>query len=223
MKRWELCILVGLVAALITGSMTGFAARCDAVRQDSIRLHILANSDSERVQQLKLMVRDAVLAETADAFQGAQTKEEAVERARAGLDRITAVAERTLRENGCNDPVRAQVVNMFFTTRQYGSVVMPAGRYDAVRILIGDAAGRNWWCVMFPPMCLPAAEQKPSSEMTEAERALIPAEPEYEVRFAVVEWYESLREKLAQKKAESSKAEDQCSSPGDKSSSEAEI
>ncbi|WP_312641449.1 stage II sporulation protein R [Hydrogenoanaerobacterium sp.] len=208
MKRWELSILIGLVLSIITGSITGFAAQCDTVRGSTIRLHILANSDSQSDQALKLMVRDAVLTEAADAFGGAETKERAVKLARENLGEITAVAEKTLRANGCNDKVTAQVVNMFFTTRQYGSVMMPAGRYDAVRILIGEGAGRNWWCVMFPPMCLPAAEKKQRSEMSAAEQILISAEPEYELKFAVVEAYEKLKDKW-EKKQEEKKIEEE--------------
>lgn len=194
MKRWELSILIGLILSIITSSITGFAAQCDVVRDSTIRLHILANSDSKSDQALKLMVRDAVLTEAADVFGGAPTKQRAVELAQQNINKITAVAEKTLRANGCNDKVTAQVVNMFFATRQYGDVVMPAGHYDAVRILIGEAAGKNWWCVMFPPMCLPAAEKKQSSEITKAEQVLITAQPEYELKFAVVEAYEKLKE-----------------------------
>lgn len=199
MKRLELAILIGLVTSIITGSMLSFAAQCGAVRGETIRLHILANSDSESDQQLKLLVRDAVLVEAGGAFGGASTKAQAVEQARESLSEITRTAEETLRQNGCADDVRAEVVNMFFTTKQYDDVVMPAGRYDAVRILIGEGKGRNWWCVMFPPMCLPAAESRESKELTEAERSLIPAEPEYKVKFAVVEAVESLREKWSER------------------------
>ena len=196
MKRWELAILIGLILAIFTGSMSGFAAQCETVREDTIRLHILANSDSDADQALKLKVRDAVLREGADLFGTAPDKRGAVELARSNTGRIAEIAERTLRENGCRDSVEVQVVNMYFATRQYGDVVMPAGHYDAVRILIGEGKGHNWWCVMFPPMCLPAAESRGTREAALAEGELIPAEPEYKVKFAVVEAYEALKDKL---------------------------
>lgn len=197
MKRWEISILIGLILSITTNSITSFAAQCSEVRQSTIRLHILANSDSEADQALKLLVRDAVLTQTADVFGGAQEKEQTIALAQSNIGRITTVAEKTLRENGCNDSVTVQVVNMFFETRQYGNVVMPAGQYDAVRILIGAGAGHNWWCVMFPPMCLPAAQGKPNPALTQEQNdMLIPAQPEYQIKFAVVEVYEKLREKL---------------------------
>lgn len=197
MKRWEIAILIGLVLSITTSSITSFAAQCAVVRQSTIRLHILANSDSEADQALKLLVRDAVLTQTADVFGGAQEKEQAIALAQSNKGRITAVAEQTLQQHGCDDKVTVQVVNMFFETRQYGSVMMPAGQYDAVRILIGAGAGHNWWCVMFPPMCLPAAQGKPNPALTqEQNKMLLPAQPEYEIKFAVVEAYEKLRQKL---------------------------
>lgn len=213
MKRIELAILIGLILSITTNSITSFAARCDTVRQNTIRLHILANSDSEADQALKLLVRDAVLTQTADVFTGAQTKEEAVNRARENKVRVQHAAEETLRKNGCGDLVEVQVVKMFFATRQYGEVVMPAGEYDAIRILIGNGAGHNWWCVMFPPMCLPAAEQKQNdAPPTQAEQTLIPAQPEYNVKFAVVELYEKWKEKQHDDEAAASEAEAQLSS-----------
>lgn len=207
MKKIELAILVGLVLSIVTCSITSFAADCVEVREDTIRLHILANSDTEADQALKLLVRDAVLTQTADIFSASRTKAEAVEKARAGTGEIVRVAEETLSKNGCGDAVRAEVTNMFFATRQYGGVVMPAGRYDAVRVYIGEAEGHNWWCVMFPPMCLPAAAGKSKSEQAAvAENSLIPAAPEYEVKFAVVEAVETIKEKwrVYKEKAEAS-------------------
>ena len=203
MKRIELAVLIGLVLSIATCSVTSFAADCGTVRAETIRLHILANSDTEADQALKLLVRDAVLKEANTAFGTAETKAQALEKASAGVGEITRVAESTLRKNGCNDTVRVEVTNMFFETRQYGNVIMPAGRYDAIRIYIGEAKGRNWWCVMFPPMCLPAAESdKDRKTQTEtaaqAEQILIEAAPEYEVKFAIVEVIEAVKEKLQQ-------------------------
>lgn len=238
MKRWELSILIGLVLAIFTTSITGFAQQCSAVRGATVRLHILANSDSERDQALKLQVRDAVLDSVEDTLARAATREEALALAEQSLPSVERTARETLRANGCTDDVRAEIVNMYFATRKYDNgVVMPAGRYDAVRILIGEGAGRNWWCVMFPPLCLPAAEPDkaadesaeqgeaaaavdgkpaqaeaaagqpsgfPTQSQSEAaqetpaqrlgEQVLLHEKPEYEVKFAVVEAYERIKE-----------------------------
>ncbi|MEG2537593.1 MAG: stage II sporulation protein R [Hydrogenoanaerobacterium sp.] len=207
MKKIELAVLAVLIMSVISCSFTSFASACGAVRDETIRLHILANSDTDADQALKLMVRDAVLAEADKAFGKSTTKEEALLNAQAGMGEIISTAEDILRNNGCNDAVRAELTNMFFTTRQYGSVVMPAGRYDAVRVYIGEGKGRNWWCVMFPPMCLPAAKagasvSEKSPQQLAAEAVLIEAKPEYKAKLAAVELYEKLKEKLHKYKAD---------------------
>ncbi|MEG1954291.1 MAG: stage II sporulation protein R [Hydrogenoanaerobacterium sp.] len=207
MKKIELAVLAALVMSVISCSFTSFASACGAVRDETIRLHILANSDTDADQALKLMVRDAVLAEADKAFGKSTTKEEALLNAQAGMGEIISTAEDVLRNNGCNDEVRAELTNMFFTTRQYGSVVMPAGCYDAVRVYIGEGKGRNWWCVMFPPMCLPAAKAgasvtEKSPQQLAAEAVLIEAKPEYKAKLAAVELYEKLKEKLHKYKAD---------------------
>ena len=87
-------------------------------------------------------------------------------------------------------------VNMYFTTREYETFTLPAGMYDAVRITIGDAEGKNWWCVLYPPLCLPAAQSEETLEqaLDEQETDLVTRNPQYEVRFAVVEWFENLKQ-----------------------------
>lgn len=203
MKRWELSILIGLVLAIFTSSITGFAQQCSTVRSSTVRLHILANSDSEEDQALKLQVRDAVLGAVEDTLAVAETREAALQLARESLPEVERTARGVLQSAGNTDAVRAEVVNMYFATRRYeNGVVMPAGRYDAVRIIIGQGAGHNWWCVMFPPLCLPAAEgESPPEDESAAqrlgERVLLHEKPEYEVKFAVVEAYERVKEYFA--------------------------
>ena len=207
MKRWELAILIGLLLSIFTNSITGFAQQCGEVRASTVRLHILAASDTEEDQALKLMVRDAVLREEGAIFADAQNREDALRCAQSLIPRIEETARRVLQEQGRNMNVRAEVVNMYFETRHYPEegVVMPAGRYDAVRILLGDGVGRNWWCVMFPPLCLPAAENPTPDQQAAQERvrqaaadgALIADQPKYEMKLAVVEAYESIKELFA--------------------------
>ena len=120
-----------------------------------LRLHILANSDSEKDQQLKLMVRDELLER--GLFNGAADLDEAERIAKARMSEIVRTAESVLRRNGCMDRVSAELADADFDERVYGDITMPAGRYRALRIMIGDARGHNWWCVMYPPLCLPAA------------------------------------------------------------------
>ncbi len=137
-----------LVAASLP--ITALAAQRQSVSSKLVRLHVIANSDSERDQSLKLMVRDAVLDITADLSEGELPD---------SLDRIHAAAEDVLRENGCHYPVRVLLGNEEYGTREYDSFTLPAGVYRSLRVEIGDAAGHNWWCVLFPPLCFASAEE----------------------------------------------------------------
>lgn len=190
MKKMDIAIVFGLLLTFFTTAVWGFADTCEEIRGEVLRIHILANSDSPEDQQLKLMVRDAVLEECGDLFDSQGTLEQAKERAQANLIRLEETANRTLEEQGCTDKAQAQIVNMYFNTREYEDFTMPAGCYDAVRITIGEGKGRNWWCVMFPSLCLPAAEDKMES-FTPSQQKLIGSKPAYEPRFALVEWWEN--------------------------------
>ncbi|MBR5683497.1 MAG: stage II sporulation protein R [Ruminococcus sp.] len=148
----------GLILAILISNMGSFISdgrSLDELRSSVLRLHILADSDSARDQQLKLKVRDELL--RSGLFNGAADLSEAEAIAAESLGDIERTAERVLRENGCGDKVTAELADVEFDERIYGDITMPAGRYRALRIKIGRAGGHNWWCVMYPPLCLPAA------------------------------------------------------------------
>lgn len=196
MKKIEWSVLIALVFTILFGSVTTFAAECSQIREDVLRLHILANSDSEEDQALKLKVRDRILLEMGDVFETPETLEDAKTAASKYLDEIREIAQQEVYDNGYDYPVHAELVNMYFTTREYETFTLPAGMYDAVRITIGDAEGKNWWCVLYPPLCLPAAQSEETLEqaLDEEETDLVTRNPQYEVRFAVVEWFENLKQ-----------------------------
>ncbi len=122
-------------------------------RGDYVRLHILANSDSIKDQQLKLKVRDAVIAYLTPFVKDVSDAGEANTIIANHQANIIMVANAVVSENGANYPVAVQMGTFEFPVRSYGSLVLPAGEYQAVRILLGQAAGQNWWCVLFPPLC----------------------------------------------------------------------
>ena len=196
MKKIEWSVLIALVFTILFGSVTTFAAECSQIREDVLRLHILANSDSEEDQALKLKVRDRILLEMGDVFETPETLEDAETAASKHLDEIREIAQQEVYDNGYDYPVHAELINMYFTTREYETFTLPAGMYDAVRITIGDAEGKNWWCVLYPPLCLPAAQSEETLEQAlgEEETDLVTRNPQYEVRFAVVEWFENLKQ-----------------------------
>ena len=190
-SRWELSVLMGLALALSLSSFTRFSAACAGVREDTLRLHILANSDSEADQELKLAVRDAILQAEGGMFAAERTKEGALRAAGADLEAIRAVAQRTVRARGYSYPIAVRLENMYFSTREYDGFTLPAGRYDAVRVEIGAHAGKNWFCVLFPPMCVPAATSDGGQDMSAysgAEQQAVCSS--YKVGFAAVEWLE---------------------------------
>lgn len=200
--RRELAVLAGLLLALLLSNFTQFASACAAVRADTLRLHILAASDSEADQALKLAVRDAILAEAGGLFAAGGTKQEALDAARRSLPLLQSIAQETLRAHGCADAVSVRLEELYFDTREYDGFTLPAGRYDAVRVELGAHAGKNWFCVLFPPLCLPAAsdtQDVPEGDVpaySDAEQNVISGP--YRIRFATVELLEGWKEALRQ-------------------------
>lgn len=118
-----------------------------------IRLHVIANSDSSADQALKYRVRDRVINQMEPVFAQAADINEVRQRLRDNLPQIQALAAATVGEAGEDYPVAVYFGPANFPTKSYGSLTLPAGRYEAVRIVIGDGQGANWWCVLFPPLC----------------------------------------------------------------------
>ncbi len=174
-------------------SLCGFYGECQGVRENVVRLHILANSDSEEDQMLKLKVRDAVTVTAAGWLDGATDAEMALRMAAEKLPQIQAVAQQTVREAGYPYAVTAQLCEMYFTTRQYDAVTLPAGTYEAVRLTIGSGEGKNWWCVVFPPLCLGAATKEEAlTDVLDASQQALVTDSRYQVRFKLLEWFEAL-------------------------------
>lgn len=194
MKKIIFAVVAGLFVTSIL-SVSGFIKISSNIRDDVLRLHVLANSDTVEDQNLKLKVRDAVLEEGKDIFDGEINVENAEEKISIEKSRLIDAAENVVRQNGFDYDVDVFVTDEFFDTRSYGNITLPAGNYTAVKVTIGESAGHNWWCVMFPPMCLPAAEDKTEIDMylNEDEIKVVKCNPEYDVRFKIVEWYEQIK------------------------------
>ena len=154
---------------------------------DTLRLHIRPENDSIASQSAKLHVRDAVLAYL-DTACPAQSKPEAIAWTAQHLFELQLTARHALAKLGLRAPVRVQLVNMYFPTRRYGSGTLPAGRYDALRITLGenDRSGKNWWCVLYPGLCRAAC----GSYALPQENDLICGE--YIVRYRLVDWVQSV-------------------------------
>ena len=190
MKGFESLLLIGLVFTLFSSGVNRTVATGNEIRSETLRLHIIANSDSEEDQQLKLKVRDAVLEATGELFAEVSGKTEAVAAAEYSSNDIKAIAEKVIAEEGFGYPVQVEVVEMWFETRSSEGFTLPAGDYDAVRIIIGEGEGKNWWCVMYPALCVPGAE-KPLEKY--GDNADFISGNGFEIRFMLIEWIESLK------------------------------
>jgi stage II sporulation protein R len=150
-KFFGLCLVLTLLFSL---SITYAKSISRDISNSVLRLHILANSNSDADQNLKLAVRDRILKEAGHLFEGANSADDAVSVADKNLNTIIKIAKDEIKRQGFDYPVNAEIGNFAFPTKSYGDITLPSGKYRALRIKIGNAAGENWWCVMYPPLCL---------------------------------------------------------------------
>lgn len=178
-------------------SVVSFNDKSESIRNEVFRMHIVADSDSNDDQLLKLKVRDEVLSFADEYLKNAKNKEQAEQIIKSNKDEIVTRALKVINENGYNYSVDVKIGKCFFPTKTYNnSVTLPAGEYDAVNVIIGEGKGHNWWCVMFPPMCLPCADAKNEIKdyLSTDEQKLVNSKPELEPRFKIVEIIEKFKE-----------------------------
>ena len=165
----------------------------EAIYNSVIRLHVIAASDSDSDQALKLKVRDAVLSGLSTLSEGCSSKSEAEEKLASQLDEIRAVALETLAAEGCDCQVSVSLGKEKYPQKNYDGVCFPAGEYTSLRIVIGEGEGKNWWCVLFPQLCLAGAK---NAEAAFVEVGLTPEQyrvitetdvPKYKLRFKIID------------------------------------
>lgn len=181
-------LIFGFIFSVIV-SMLNFSGKCESISEKILRLHIIANSDSCEDQTLKLKVRDEIINKFGSELEVYSNLEEAKQVAESKISEIEDFAKNVVHENGYDYPVKAEVTKMYFNIRRYKEVTLPAGFYTALRITIGQGKGKNWWCVMFPPMCLPAAEEKRelSEVLSDSQIDIVENEGEYIIKFKALE------------------------------------
>ena len=188
-KRWEIALAASLLAAVLVCSVPIRAQ--NQLAEKLVRLHVLANSDSEEDQRLKLAVRDAVLR----AADGADEIDDTL------LYILQQTARKTVEEEGYAYPVTVTRECAWFDTRRYETFSLPAGYYDAVRVVIGEGAGRNWWCVIYPPLCAGVCEEDLAAiakefSLSDEEISLICEEEGYVIRFKLADLLGKLLHKI---------------------------
>ena len=196
-RRIEISILISLVLCSIL-NITSFSNHCNGIRDKMLRMHVIANSDSKADQTLKLKVRDAVLSKGKEIFDGSVTAWEAEEKIKPYIDELEKTALSVIKNEGYNYDVNITVQKDFFKTRTYdNSVTLPAGYYTAVKVIIGEGKGQNWWCVMFPPMCLPAAnaECEIDDVLNSDENNIVSNGQKYKIKFKIIEICEEFLKK----------------------------
>lgn len=197
---WESALLIAFAVTLVIG---GYAsASRSALAEQVLRLHVVANSDSAEDQTVKLQVRDAVLAQAEPLLEGVEDSRSAERILTPHLAELEQTAAEVLSAQGFEDAVAVSITEQWFPTKEYESFALPAGQYRALKVVIGEGKGQNWWCVVFPPLCFAAVTEEvvaaaAEAGLSEEQVALITGQDEgYVLKFKIIEWWELLLEKL---------------------------
>lgn len=206
-KRVILLLLLLIIYTIICAFSYVNAVSTD-IQNSVFRLHVIANSDSEEDQNLKYIVRDKVLEYIHTISNNTNSKQDVINLANSNVDTIQKIAEETIYENGYNYSVKISIGNFAFPTKTYGDISFPAGFYDALKIEIGEAKGRNWWCVMFPPLCfvdvtsgiVPDESKETIKQNLSDEEYELLSENNTEIsfKFKIIEMFQNIGIKLAQ-------------------------
>jgi len=194
LKKWELALIIALGVTLLTGA--GLVRQQRQLADRLIRLHVVANSDSAEDQTLKLTVRDAVQLELGPLLDGVSDREEAVRIVEDSIDSLTRAARDTVTNQGYDHNVNVTIGFESFPAREYKTFTLPAGRYLSLRVDLGESAGSNWWCVVFPPLCADSDVRASDAleTLTDDQITLITEDGAgHVVRFRVLDWIERVR------------------------------
>ncbi len=200
MKKYivEISLALGLCVSLITGALALETQRNISCKL--IRLHIIANSDSRDDQALKLTVRDEILKMVEELTENCKNTEDAERVVSENLDILQKCADEVIAENGFIYRSQAEISDVYFPTKVYDGFSLPAGKYRALRIHLGEGRGQNWWCVLFPPVCVSAAEAETEfskNGFTENELSLVTSDaPQYKFKFKLLEIIEAAEKKF---------------------------
>lgn len=195
MKKYLILVLVALM--LLSGMQ--IVQRQKALSSKLVRLHVVANSNQETDQQIKLQVRDAVLQQVQNLTAGCQEKEETVVILQENLSALQQTAQRALQQAGSSDTAHVSLCQERFPTRLYETFSLPAGEYTSLRVELGQAKGRNWWCVVFPTLCTAAQTQDmqaiaAAAGFDDGEIAMITSDQtQYQMEFKLLEGLEKLK------------------------------
>lgn len=191
LKIWEAALLISLSLALCAS--TWAEARQSSIASSLVRLHVLAHSDSASEQALKLRVRDAVLGYISPKLEGAETVTEARNILKAEMEGIALAAAQVSEGR----QVQVSLGQEDYPTRDYERFSLPAGEYKSLRVVLGEGEGQNWWCIVFPPVCLSAVQSEPvQAAMNKQDYAIVSNAEGWELRFKTLELWGELKAML---------------------------
>ena len=182
-EKWKGRILILVIVALAIGVFFHRADAAGNIEEKVLRFHVIANSDSEEDQALKLKVKDILVEAMKPMLQGAENLEETKAIVTEHLSEIEEIAGEAVLAYGHGEAVQAELVNTYFPVKSYGDCTFPAGKYDALRITIGKAAGKNWWCMLYPSLCFVDTIHGVVPEDSKEELKNVLTEEEYESLF----------------------------------------
>jgi len=202
-KRF-LVLLFLLSLFILVSAISYVNAVSSDIANSVFRLHVIANSDSTEDQALKLKVRDNLLNFMNDLAKDCSSKEEVISLAKGHKEDFEQIASKTITENGFSYPVSVDICVSDFPTKTYGDISLPAGCYDALKVKIGDANGKNWWCVMFPPLCFVDvssgvvpydSKQEMKENLSDEEYELISKTDDGKInfKFKLIEFFQNMR------------------------------
>lgn len=196
LRLWESALFLAFGLTLTVGVWA--SASESALADQVLRLHVVANSDSDSDQARKLLVRDAVLAEASRLLEGVSGRKGAEAALTPHLDELAQAGSEALARTGRADPVAVTLADQWFPTREYDGFSLPAGQYRALKVTIGAGRGQNWWCVVFPPLCLASVSEESvetaaEGVLSEDQIALITGQDGgYVLKFRLIEWWQEL-------------------------------
>lgn len=195
LKKSRIFISLFAVLLIVVSISKPIIDRSESISTKVFRLHILANSDSDFDQELKLSVKDAILENSAKLFQSSSTLSQAIESAQSNIDTFRNIAKYVIEENGYTYNVDVTIDKEYFDTRYYDSFIMPAGMYNTMKIVIGEGKGHNWWCVMYPSVCISGCIDDFDKVLSAQEKELLTSN-KFIPKFKIIELYESIKNKI---------------------------
>ena len=204
--NWKRLLILLFLLTLFTfiSAISYVTAVSEDIENSVFRLHVIANSDSIEDQNLKLKVRNELLSYMNILSKNCSTKEDVVNLAKEHQENFKKIAENTIKDNGFDYTVNISIGKSSFPTKTYGDITLPAGTYDALRVQIGEAKGKNWWCVMFPPLCFidvstgiipDESKQEMKKNLNDEEYDLISKNHDNEIhfKFKLIEFFQNLK------------------------------